>query len=33
MALEENGGSTANYEEYMTYMNAFEQDAESLDAF
>ncbi len=32
-ALEENGGSTADYEEYMTYMNAFEQDAESLDAF
>ena len=33
MALEENGGSTADYEEYMTYMNAFAQDAESLDAF
>ena len=32
-ALEAHGGSKADYEEYMTYMNAFEQDPESFAAF
>ena len=32
-ALEEHGGSTADFEEFKTYMDAFENDAESFDAF
>ena len=33
IALPAHGGSRADYEEYMTYINAFKNNAESFDAF
>ncbi|MBO4378642.1 MAG: Ig-like domain repeat protein, partial [Clostridia bacterium] len=32
-ALKENGGSQADYDEFKTYMDAFDNDPESFDAF